>query len=129
MHRYTTTALLLVTASDMPRIIRLGRTLVYRLPGPMTTRSAWRMASIALGWACADSGAIINRSISPACLVILDSPRTTLPSVKRAESSSPTVVDGTTRPRTARTRLDSSRASSKLPVMSLMAAMNRLPKL
>jgi hypothetical protein len=62
----------------------LGSTLVMRLPGPQTIRSAPRMARIASGFACMAGG---SRKISFTwpCSVIDDSPRTTTPSSVRAQ--------------------------------------------
>jgi hypothetical protein len=61
--------------------------------------------------------------------VIFDSPQTTSPSSNFAPNCTSAVVEGTIWPRTASTRLVARTASSKLPPMiSVRAAMNRLPK-
>ena len=60
---------------------------------------------------------------------ILDSPRTCASPSSSAQSVTFSSVDGRIWPRTASTRLASRIASSKLPVMPLIATMNRLPKL
>ena len=60
---------------------------------------------------------------------MFDSPLISCPSAVRACTVTCESVDGRIRPRTARTRLVSRTASSKLPVMPDIATMNRLPKL
>ena len=59
---------------------------------------------------------------------MVDSPRTIVPSTNSAQSVTFSSVEGSTRPRTASTRADSTTACSKLPVTCVSAAMKRLPK-
>jgi len=114
---------------------RLGSTLVYRLPGPNTTRSARSRARTASGYPLARSGWMYTRTTSPPAAAMRDCPCTR----RRAPGASPAQrtsahrsmgsrEEGRIRPRTARTRPASRRPLSKSPVMPVMAAMNRFPK-
>ena len=70
------------------------------------------------------------RRLSPALYSAISlSPTTVAPSSKSAMSWTFSVVTGSTRPVMASTSLIRATASSKLPLMSLRAARNRLPKL
>ena len=53
------------------------------------------------------SSSIMIRSMAPPCSVMLDSPRTIVPSVSLADRLSWPTVAGRMRPWTAKTRLDS----------------------
>ena len=68
-------------------------------------------------------------SMRPPRSDMADSPVTTGPPSSLADRRMSLTVDGRMRPWTASTLLDSYSASSKLPVTSVMAVMNRLPKL
>ncbi len=102
---------------------------VYRLPGPSTTRSALAMAETACGRARGGSGVSHTRRGSRSAAVTALSPLTRPPPSSCACSTTSSRVDGSTRPRTLSTCVDSCTASSKSPVTSVSAAMKRLPKL
>ena len=101
---------------------------MYRLPGPITMRSASSRARTAPGWAAESRGSIHTSCGGTPSSGSFDSPRTILPPGKRAASVTSSSVEGTIWPRTASTREVSEIAASMLPVTSAMAVMNRLPK-
>ena len=104
-------------------------TLVYRLPGPSTTRSARAIAATACGTPRGASGVSHTRRGSRSAAVMVLSPVTWPPSSSCACSTTSSSVDGSTRPRTLSTCVASRTACSKSPVTSESAAMKRLPKL
>ena len=101
--------------------------LVYRLPGPMTIRSASSIARRASSPAATFSGESQTRSI---CVdfAMTDWPVNSVPSTSRAWSVTAVPVAGTTWPRTARTRFICLTPSSKSsPWTEVIAASSRLP--
>ncbi len=133
LQAYIFMARLVCMAASRSCTSRLGSRLVYKLPGPTTMISAFKMAFITGGKAEALSGSSQTRRTLPAIVGILLSPstRTSLSecgSSMLATSFTLCKVEGSTRPLTERTRPDSATASSKLPVRSARAVMKRFPK-
>ena len=123
---YTRSARVSCMASTMSRTARCGRTLVNKLPGPSSTTSASRIASMVRGCASGD-GSSHTRTQAPTPAPICVSPQTVEPSSRSAQSRTCSSVDGSTRPLIFSTRELSRTARSKLPVTSVRAARNRLP--
>ena len=103
--------------------------LVYRLPGPMITRSASRSAATAAGWAWGFGGDSEREVIRPDARATLLSPVRVSPASVEAMRVTSVVVEGITRPRMARSSPAISTALEKSPPMPARAAMSMLPKL
>ena len=101
----------------MPGTSRLGSRLVYRLPGPSTTRSADGSPRPRRRWPRTSAGADPDTRRMPGAHDHATG-RQPRPSASSAWSVSGTGATGTTWPRTASTWLDGRTPSSKSPAMS-----------